>query len=101
MLRRYFYILLLVTICIGNQDYQRKDYNVTIPAGERAIQLHIDIIDDDIVEITEYYDLKIIDTLPEGVTLVPSYAVTRLNIQDEDSKFNLLLIIHYSCSVIK
>lgn len=60
-----------------------QDYNAIFYPGETRHRLLLDLIDDDIVEDTEYYFLNISNTLPNGVTAA-RYATTKVTIYDDD-----------------
>ena len=73
--------------CIGS-DYSSGPYPVTIPAGENDVTFSVTITDDDILEMSETFNL-IIDpsSLPSGVTSSNNTTVTIL---DQDGEYRQL-----------
>ena len=74
-------------ILLGNADYNSGPYNVTFPAGVTSVSFDVTIIDDNILELNEQFDLTIISSsLPNGFTVDnPSQAT--VTIIDDDSEY--------------
>ena len=71
----------------GGDDYNVGPYSVIIPAGETSGSFEISIIDDQMLENNESFDLNIdINTLPDDVTLGSPDSATMIIIND-DSKY--------------
>ena len=67
-------VALLYNITGGGVDYNSGPYNVTFPAGVSRASFNITIINDDVLEDHETFNLIIIeDSLPENVTLGTPY----------------------------
>ena len=89
-------------ICIGGDDYNSGPYNITIPAGETVVPFNVTIINDNINEENETFNLSIAATqnLPEGVHLGENLSVTIL-IEDNDGMKQLtLLLLCYVCNFL-
>ena len=70
----------------GGVDYDSGQYTVTFPAGETSVPFDIGIIDDNIHEDNEDFDLTITrKTLPDGVTPGNPNSAT-VTIVDDDRK---------------
>ena len=72
---------------LGNADYNSGPYNVTFPAGVTSVPFDVIIIDDNMLELIEQFDLTIISSsLPNGFTVDnPSQAT--VTIIDDDSEY--------------
>lgn len=83
----YTYVIDCLT---GSIDYvfPRSGYiRVIFPAGITSVSLSIRVIDDEIIERIEYFNVSIVDlSLPDGVTVAGSSSVS-VNILDDDSKY--------------
>ena len=54
----------------NNEDYDSGPYSVTIPAGNRSVVFDVSIIDDNMLEMNETFELSIQSTsLPSKVFL--------------------------------
>lgn len=72
----------------GNYDYKLVSHFITIPAGKTHIKLNISIIDDDILEGYENFQLVIISgSLPKGFKRGKLNKVTVTIVDDVNSKF--------------
>ena len=81
----------------GGIDYTSGPYSVTILAGEISASLNITIIDDNIPELDETFEIAINSSLPEGVMVASHTPGTRAaratspktmtQIVDNDCKF--------------
>ena len=61
-------------------------YNITIPAGQTTFSFDVSIIDDDVLEGNEEFDLIILaESLPNNITLGDHNRST-VTIMDDDSK---------------
>ena len=71
----------------GNLDYDSGPYTVTFPVGMTIASFNVPIIDDNILEDDEQFDLTIISSsLPDGFTVDnPSQAM--VTITDNDSEY--------------
>ena len=68
---KYVSILLLISNndLTGNDDYGPGDYTVTFPAGATIVPFNIPIVDDNILEGNEDFDIIIVpESLPDDVT---------------------------------
>ena len=75
-------------INIGNgDDYVSGPYNVTIPAGQTTVSFDVSIIDDNIYEQSEQFEVRIkqISTLSR-VHIGSSYIATVVIADDSDCK---------------
>ena len=73
---------------IGNgDDYVSGPYNVTIPAGQTTVSFDASIIDDNIYEQSEQFEVRIeqVSTL-NGVHIGSSYIATVVIADDSDCK---------------
>ena len=75
-------------------DYEEYNKTITIYKETNYYELHIDTIDDDIVELeVKYFDIEIDETsLPYGVS-VGRIGTTRINIMDDDGNHLLLCCV--------
>ena len=63
-----------------------EQYNITIPAGQTTFSFNVSIIDDDVLEGNEDFNLIILaESLPNNITLGDHNRST-VTIVDEDSK---------------
>lgn len=83
-------VIYIIGCLTGNFDYvfPRSGYiRVIFPAGIVSVSVPIRLIDDEIIEGTEYFNVSIVDvSLPHGVTVAGSPSAS-VNILDDDSKF--------------
>jgi len=72
----------------GNADYASGPYIVTLPAGLTSVSFDIAIIDDNIHEEHEYFDLTIATTqdLPERIYF-REYLNATISIEDNDGMY--------------
>ena len=75
---------MLIIIFIGFEDYEPQEYYVMIPAGKRTFTLPIDIVDDDIVEETESYYLRIDSASLPPKVFAKTIVSTKVKIEDDD-----------------
>ena len=70
----------------GGEDYISGLYNVTFPAGEITSSFVVSIINDNVLESDEQFDITIDTTsLPDGIT-VGSTGSSTVTIMDDDGK---------------
>ena len=70
----------------GGDDYGPGIYSVVIPAGMTMVPFDISIVDDDILEGDENFDIVIVPgTLPDGVTRGDP-GIATVTIVDDDCK---------------
>ena len=63
-------VLTLYLLTGGGVDYNSGPYNVTFPAGVTSMSLNVTIINDNMLETTETFNLTIVGgSLPTNVTL--------------------------------
>lgn len=78
------YVSLL--LLLGNVDYDSGPYAVTFPAGMASTSFNVPIIDDNVVELVEQFDLTIdTSSLPNGFT-VDDPSQVMVTITDDDSE---------------
>ena len=79
-------MLSTVIIIKGGDDYNSGPYNVTFPAGVTSVSFNITIINDNILEDNETFELIIDDSslLSTVTTVIPNKTV--IIIRDTDSK---------------
>ena len=78
--------LLINNDLTGNDDYGPGNYTVTIPAGATMVPFDIPIVDDNVLEGNEDFDIIIVPgSLPDGVNL-GNPVRARVNIIDDDGK---------------
>ena len=71
----------------GGVDYVSEPYNVIFYAGETDITLNISIIDDDILENDESFNVTVNPTLlPIDVIIANNIGYSTVNIVDNDGK---------------
>ena len=72
---------------LGGTDYSpRGPYNITIPAGQTTFSFDVSIIDDDVLEGNEDFNLIILaESLPNDIRLGDHNRST-VTIVDDDSK---------------
>ena len=69
-------------------DYVSGPYNVTIPAGQTIVSFDISIIDDNVYEQREQFDVNIEQMSPlSGVYIGSSYTATVVIADDSDCKW--------------
>ena len=75
------------TFILGGTDYgPLEQYNITIPAGQTTSSFNVSIIDDDVLEGNEDFNLIILaESLPNNITLGDHNRST-VTIMDDDSK---------------
>ena len=72
----------------GNYDYELVPNFITIPAGKTHIKFNVSVIDDDILEGYENFQLVIIGaSLPDGFKRGKLNKVTVTIVDDANSKF--------------
>jgi len=71
----------------GGEDYKFEPYNVTFPAGVTAKSLNVTIVDDNILENNETFNLRISSQLPNRVNLNNTNQIT-VTIEDNDGEYN-------------
>ena len=79
--------MLYYTYVGDGDDYVSGPYNVTIPAGQTTVSFDVSIIDDNIYEQSEQFEVLIeqISTLG-GVHIGSSYVATVVIADDSDCK---------------
>ena len=81
----------------GGVDYDSGPYTVIFPAGVINVSFDVPIIDDNMVENNETFDLTIVSSSSNKVTLGSSVHAT-LTIFDNDCKHLAIYSMHlYSC----
>ena len=82
----YIYVYTCFITFTGNKDYHPGPYNVTFPAGETRVSFNVSIVDDDLVEKNESFNLYINGrTLPTGGMTLSPYSVS-VTVEDYSSK---------------
>ena len=77
-----------IYIITGGSDYESGPFNVIIPAGETSVPLNISIIDDNIFEANESFNISIdSSSLSCGVYIPPDRMYTLMvTIIDDDGE---------------
>ena len=78
----YYQMICISNITGGGVDYYSGPYNVTFPARANSVTFNITIINDNVLEYNETFNLTIIESsLPEDIILGEIYLtkVTILN----------------------
>ena len=77
-----------MSVFTGNVDYNSGPYTITFPAGMTSVSFDIAIIDDNIHEEREYFDLIITTTqdLPERIYF-REYLNATISIEDNDGMY--------------
>ena len=74
------------SIClIGNDDYTSGPYNVFFERGDTRVFLLIPLLNDDLYEGDEYFNVTIADSLPSGVVRGHPYTAN-VKIEDDECK---------------
>jgi len=86
-----------IYLLIGSEDYDVGPYNVTFPAGDTKVSFNVTIIDDEILESNEIFQLSInSEKLPVNV-IVNNLSNITVTILDDDCKllilYNILFIL--------
>ena len=72
-------------------DYDSGPYNITFSPGITRVPFHVPIIDDNILENDEHFDLIIVDgSLPNHI-ISGGIEMTRITIMDNDGKFYIIM----------
>ena len=72
-------------MCVGGSDYDAGPYNITIPAGKIHVLFNVTIMNDNMHEEIEWFELYIPTTqeLPEGIYFGENLT-TNISIEDND-----------------
>ena len=75
-------------IIIEGDDYEPGPFNVTIPAGETSVPFNISIIDDNVFERNETFNISVdSSSLPSRVLVQPD-CVLMITIVDDDGELH-------------
>lgn len=81
----------IVLSYIGGEDYDSGPFSITIPARENTVSYNITIINDNVFEASESFNLTISTfSLPNRV-LVQSICMLMVTIVDDDGELNFKL----------
>ena len=72
-------------VSVASNDYTSGPFTVTIPAGQTAVNLTIATITDGVIEMTEQFNLMIMDTSDPSVVVGPD-AIAMVTIEDTDGE---------------
>ena len=76
----------------GGEDYEPGPFNVTIPAGEITVSFNISVINDNIFEGNESFNIDVDpSSLPSGV-LVQPHSMLMITIVDDDGELLYVII---------
>ena len=78
----------------GGVDYDSGPYTVIFPAGVTSVSFDVSIIDDNMVENNETFDLTIVSSSSNKITLGSSVQAT-LTIFDNDCKHLVMLFMYF------
>jgi len=87
-----YIIYYVVYLCLVGSDYDTREYNVKFPVRVTSQFIVADVIDDNIVEDTEYYNLSVAtpqyrDVRIDRYSSRYRYNVTKIIIYDNDSEY--------------
>ena len=77
-------------LCLVGSDYNNQEYNVKFPVRVTSQFIVADVIDDNVVEDTEYYNLSIATPQYRDVRIDRysyRYNVTKIVIYDDDGEY--------------
>ena len=85
------------------EDYNQTRITVDVPAGVLSQSFTIDVIDDDIVECDEMFNVMI-EPVATCEVAIGNLATTEITIIDNDGKYITICVLmctrlHYMCTV--
>ena len=86
-----YIIIYVVLLYIAGEDYNGSPITINIPAGVTMQPLAINIIDDNIVECNETFNVTMMSVTTCGVT-IGSNRISEVMIRDDDGK--CIQVIH-------
>ena len=82
----------VIQLYIAGEDYNGSPITVNIPAGVTMQPLTINIIDNNIVECNEIFNVTMVSVTTCGVTIA-SNRISKVMIRDDDGKYKLFIAV--------
>ena len=79
---------------VAGEDYNGSSITVNVPAGVTMQPLTISIIDNNIVECNEMFNVTMVSVTTCGVT-IGSNRISEVMIRDDDGKYKLFIVFYY------
>ena len=80
----------MCVLYVAGEDYNRSSITVNVPAGVTMQSLTINIIDDNIVECDEMFNVTMVSVTTYGVT-IGSNRISEVMIRDDDGKYRFFI----------
>ena len=80
----------MCVLYVAGEDYNGSSITVNVPAGVTMQSLTINIIDDNIVECNEMFNVTMVPVTTCGVT-IGSNRISEVMIRDDDGKYRFFI----------
>ena len=84
------FIVILLMFFVAGEDYNGSPITVNVPAGVTMQPLTINIIDNNIVECNEMFNVTMVSVTTCGVT-IGSNRISEVMIRDDDGKYRFFI----------
>ena len=84
---------------VDTEDYDGSNKVITIPPGVTRQPLTINIINNNIVECNEIFNVTMVSVTTCGVT-IGSNRISEVMIRDDDGKYKFFIVFYYIRSLI-